>query len=254
MREKLVVGNWKMHTTPTESARLVASIRAQMPQSAAASSVAVVVCPPYTSLEAAQREIQDSHIQLGAQNCHHDEKGAYTGEVSAVALRELGCDFVIVGHSERRRYQQESNELIGKKAVRAIESGLRPIICVGELLEERNAGSTTKVVMRQIEEVFAAMQSTNLESVIVAYEPVWAIGTGLAATPEQAQETHGTIRECLSTVTYCAIPIVYGGSVTPANAAELFACGNIDGALIGGASLSAESFVEIYTSAAGAWQ
>ena len=249
--KKFIVGNWKMNLTHAGSRELVVGLQAN--GACSTEHVAVVICPPYTVLSALH-EITGHSIALGAQNCHVAEKGAYTGEISAQMLLDIGCTYVIVGHSERRRDQHEDDALIGRKAHRALETGLRPIICVGESLEERQQGITRSVITAQLDGIIDSATEQVVASSIIAYEPVWAIGTGLAATSEQAQDVHHDIRQHLHVRGISQhVPLLYGGSVTSANAASLFACPDIDGALVGGASLSAVDFAAIVASAQQAW-
>lgn len=218
--------------------------------------VEVVVCPPFTALESAARALDGSVVKLGAQNMHPEPQGAFTGEVSAPMLREHFVTHVILGHSERRTLFGESDAFINQKVLAALKHQLRPILCVGELLAEREAGSTLKVVQAQTERALEGVGKDIAPSVIIAYEPVWAIGTGKVATAEQAQEVHGFIRGLLAKLFTQAVAqklrIIYGGSMKPANAAELFAQSDIDGGLIGGASLEPRSFVELVQAAAAA--
>jgi triosephosphate isomerase len=211
------------------------------------------VCPPFTNLETVNAVIKDSAIQLGAQNMYFEENGAFTGEISPAMLKSVGCSFVILGHSERRTIFGESNQLINKKIKAALKFGIKPIFCIGESLEQRENGTTFKVVENQITEGLAGITESELETLIIAYEPVWAIGTGKVASPEQAQEVHKFIRQLLSKI-YTAqfaekVIIQYGGSVKPENAAELLSQPDIDGALVGGACLKADSFAKIIISA-----
>ncbi|MFN4908469.1 MAG: triose-phosphate isomerase [Bacteroidota bacterium] len=243
MRQRLIVGNWKMNLLQAEALALVDEL-----ESAGAVSgdgVEVVICPPYTALAALGGRGLSS-ITLGAQNCHARQKGAFTGEISAEMLTDAGCRYVILGHSERRRDQHETDVEIGNKANHALHSGLRPIICLGEQLEERQSGRTHEVINRQIDGIIGSAGAQVMSQAVVAYEPVWAIGTGLAATAEQAQEVHSSIREHLIKHGVSGtVPLLYGGSVTGGNAADLFACADIDGALVGGASLKAPEFAVI---------
>lgn len=238
-----VVGNWKMNLTPTAAIDLVQGLARH--NAVSDELVNVVICPPFTLLSM----INDHDIRsisLGGQTCHHVEKGAYTGEISAQMLRDVGCTYVILGHSERRRDQHEDDALIGRKALHAHHVGLRPIVCVGETLDQRHDGSTFDVVKHQLDGIIASASSDVVASSLIAYEPVWAIGTGLAATAEQAQEVHAFIRSHLHASGISSqVPLLYGGSVTSGNAAELFACVDIDGALVGGASLKADEFAQI---------
>jgi len=250
MRTRVVAGNWKMNTYPNEATKLVHEIVGDtQTQKAVAAGVRVVIFPPYTSLFAALESTMGHGISVGAQNCHHEGPGAYTGEISAEVLSAIGCSYVIVGHSERRRDQGESNVLIGRKAVHAITNSLTPIICIGETLQERQADATTDVIRKQLSEIIAVVGPDVMQQCVVAYEPVWAIGTGLAATPEQAQQVHALVRHELQSIGAQDVSILYGGSVTDANAEVLFGCDDIDGALVGGASLRASSFVSIVAAA-----
>jgi triosephosphate isomerase len=249
--KKFIVGNWKMNFTHAAARELVQGLHAN--GACSTEQVSVVICPPYTLLTA-MHDLKGDYIALGAQNCHAEEKGAYTGEISAQMLTDIGCAYVIVGHSERRRDQYENDNQIGHKARRAIASGLRPIICVGESFEERQQGITHTVITAQLNGIINAASEEVVASSIIAYEPVWAIGTGLAATSEQAQEVHRDIRQHLqSSGVTRAVPILYGGSVTSANAPSLFSCPDIDGALVGGASLNASDFAAIVRAAGKAW-
>lgn len=247
MRKKIVAGNWKMHMNLTESVQLISEIKKKL--ESADINCGVIICPPFTSLDAASSMIKNSHIQLGAQNMHFESKGAFTGEVSADMLKNVGCEFVILGHSERRTIFKETDEFINKKIHAAISASLIPIFCIGETLEEREKGITFDVVKRQMKIGLENVSSENAEKMILAYEPVWAIGTGKTATPEQAEEVHAYLRKLIAEMynEECAnnITIQYGGSVKPENAKELFSQPNIDGGLIGGACLKADSFFRI---------
>lgn len=249
-RKKLIAGNWKMNKTPSDGASLVAELVATIGKQ---SDVEVVVCPPFTGLESAAKALDGSTLKLGAQNMHFEANGAFTGEVSAPMLRALFATHVILGHSERRSYFGETDSLINKKVAAALKNQLRPILCVGETLAEREAGSTLKVVQTQTEAALEGVSKEQAASLVIAYEPVWAIGTGKVATTEQAQEVHAFIRGLLTklfteTVSQ-KIRILYGGSMKPANAPELLAQKDIDGGLIGGASLESRSFVELVKAA-----
>lgn len=250
LRKKLIAGNWKMNKTPADGAALVRDIVAAIGKQ---SDVDVVVCPPFTGLEAAAKALEGSNVKLGAQNMHFEASGAFTGEISAPMLRAIFATHVILGHSERRTLFGETDELINKKVLAAMKNQLRPIFCVGETLGERESGSTLKVVQTQVERGLEGVSKDLAASVIVAYEPVWAIGTGKVATTEQAQEVHAFIRGLLTKLFTEAVAqkvrILYGGSMKPANAPELLAQKDIDGGLIGGASLEARSFVELVNSA-----
>ena len=250
MRTKIIAGNWKMNTTAVEAEGLVRGILEKVSD---VRGVDIVVCPPFTSLAVVSPLIGGSNVALGAQNMHWEDKGAYTGEVSATMLLTLGCQFVILGHSERRSYFFETDEVVAQKAKAAISSGLIPIVCVGETLDERERELTNQVVERQVTGAFRGMTPEEFNGIVVAYEPVWAIGTGKTATTEQAQEVHAFIRDRLSRMFGEDVAgktrIQYGGSMKPENAAELLAQADIDGGLIGGASLKADSFEEIIRAA-----
>lgn len=253
MRPTIIAGNWKMNKDIDDSVELLQGIKSTA--SGFPSGVKVIVCPPYTSLAVAMRLLEGTPISLGAQNMHHEDEGAYTGEVSAKMLKSVGCRYVIVGHSERRQYFSESNELINKKARKALASGLIPIICVGETLEEREKNITENVISVQVKGVLKELASGDVEKSIIAYEPVWAIGTGKTATPQQAEEVHQLIRKLIgqmhSWATAEKVVIQYGGSVKPDNAQVLLSQPNIDGALVGGACLKSDSFSQIIKAAAG---
>ncbi len=239
-----------MNKTAREAAALAAEIRSAL---GGFSAVECVLCPPFTSLRAVREVVAESVIQLGAQNVHWETSGAYTGEISAAMLLEEGCKYVIVGHSERRQYFGETDETVNRRARAALAAGLSPIVCVGETLAEREAGRTFEVIERQVRAGLAGLVGADWERLVIAYEPVWAIGTGRTATAAQAQEVHALIRRQLRDLAGDAaerIRIQYGGSVKPENAAELFGQPDVDGGLIGGASLQAASFVAIVRAAA----
>jgi triosephosphate isomerase len=243
-----VAGNWKLHNTISEATDLVKSLDEAKDRFAEAQ---MVVIPPYTALSGIREELANSPIKIGAQNLYWEDKGAFTGEISAPMLKDAGCDFVVIGHSERRQYFGETNETVNKKIRAALGAELTPIMCIGESLEERESKKTIEKVETQLTEELAGFEIDEIASIIIAYEPIWAIGTGLTATPEQAQEVHAFIRAQLSEkygndTSACAI-ILYGGSVKPANAYSLLKEKDINGALVGGASLNADSFVEIAT-------
>ena len=247
MRQPLVAGNWKMHGSRDSVGELVAALKA----SALADAVEVAVCPTYVHLAQALELCAGSVIGVGAQDCSHVEAGAYTGEVSAPMLADVGCQWVILGHSERRAYHAESDSLISAKLKMAVEAGLKPILCVGETREQRESGEAEAVVAAQL--AGALNGHSQLPGLVIAYEPVWAIGTGLTASPEQAQDMHAFIRGQLADVAGLHANdtrLLYGGSVKPGNAAELFAQADIDGALVGGAALVAEDFQAICNAAA----
>ncbi len=252
-RKKLIAGNWKMNKTSADGVTLVHDIVGAVGKQA---DVDIVVCPPFTALESVAKALEGSNVKLGAQNMHHEASGAFTGEISAAMLRAMFATHVILGHSERRTYFGENDEFINKKVLAALKNQLRPILCVGETLAEREAGSTLKVVQTQTERGLEGVSKDQATSLVIAYEPVWAIGTGKVATTEQAQEVHAFIRGLLVKLFGDAIAqkvrILYGGSMKPANAPELLAQTDIDGGLIGGASLEARSFVELVTAAAAA--
>ena len=242
MRKKLVAGNWKMHGSLAENAALLAALKPAL------AGIEAVVCVPFPYLAQAQSELAGSSIAWGAQNLSEHSKGAYTGEVSASMLRDFGCQYVIVGHSERRSLYGESDRQVAAKFIAAQAGGLVPILCVGESLEERESGVTEQVVARQLDAVISAAGIGSLANAIVAYEPVWAIGTGKTASPQQAQAVHAFIRGKIAGLDAAiadGLVIQYGGSVKAANAAELLAQPDIDGGLIGGASLVAEEFAAI---------
>jgi triosephosphate isomerase len=246
MRKPIVAGNWKMNKTVAEAVTLIEAIKEK---AADIQGVDIVVCPPFTALQAAKAALAGSSVDLGAQNVHWEKSGAYTGEVSVEMLREVGCHYVILGHSERRQYFKETDEQVNRKAKAALAGGLYPIVCVGELLEERESGRMESVISTQVRGSLAGLSANDLLKTVVAYEPVWAIGTGRTATPAQAQEVHALIRSLLKELAdehvAQSVRIQYGGSVKPSNAKELFGQPDIDGGLIGGASLEAGSFLDI---------
>ena len=243
MARPLVAGNWKMNTTVQEAAALASAVREALDD---ISDVDVVLCPPFISLAEVARVVEGSPIRVGAQNMHHEDKGAFTGEVSSMMLQGL-CGYVVLGHSERRRDFAETDDLVNRKARKALEAGLRPIICVGEVLEERQQGREEAVVSASLTACLNGISSPN--DLAVAYEPVWAIGTGLSATSEQAQAMASLIRRLLTDQFgeqgAASVPVLYGGSVTPDNIGGLASQRDIDGALVGGASLNAGQFAEI---------
>ncbi len=255
MKRMMVAGNWKMFSTVNSATQLIEGIVGGLPSPVTErngdSQTDVVICPPYTVLGTAAHLLANSPIALGGQNCHHEQEGAFTGEVSAQMLTDIGCSYVILGHSERRRDYHESNSLIALKALAAVTAGLTPIVCVGESLEQRERGETADVVGTQLTEFVHGAGSGCLAASIIAYEPVWAIGTGKAATPEQAQEVHADIRRRCEEQYGLSPMILYGGSVNANNAQSLFQQVDIDGALVGGASLSVESFLAIIKAAVG---
>ena len=250
MRKPMVAGNWKMNKGLYETRDL---IREMYPVLRAVEDVEIVVCPPFVGLGVARREVDESTIKLGAQNMHWADSGAFTGETSPLMLKEL-CEYVILGHSERRAMFGETDETVNKKALAALAHGLKPIVCVGETLEENQSGITAEVVSRQVRAGLEGLTQEQAEQVVIAYEPVWAIGTGLAATPEGANAVHKDVirpilREMFGEEIGDGMRILYGGSVNPGNAEELFGQSDIDGGLIGGASLKAESFIALVKAA-----
>lgn len=244
MRRKLVAGNWKLHGSRAFATELVAQIAAHMPLE----GVDVVILPPLPYLGDLIEDFEEHHLCFGAQDVSSNEKGAYTGEVSATMLVDVGAEYGLVGHSERRQYHQESSELVARKFAAAMHAGLIPVLCVGESLEQREAGQTEAVLRAQLAPVLALVGSEGFARAVLAYEPIWAIGTGRTASPEQAQAVHAFLRgEVAKADARIAdsLPIVYGGSVKPDNAKELFAQPDVDGGLVGGASLVAEDFLAI---------
>jgi len=245
MRIPMIAGNWKMNTTVSEAVELVRAMQDELDKVA---DVDKIICPPFVSLAAVRELIEGSSVKLGAQNLFFVEKGAYTGEISPLMVADL-CEFVIIGHSERRQYFHETGEIVNKKIVAALKLGLKPILCIGERLEENEAGRTEEVVTGQLGSSLAGIDYIN--GMIIAYEPVWAIGTGKAATGEQANETISLIRRNIARLYSDGIAqnmrILYGGSVTAANATEFMKQPEIDGALVGGASLKAAEFLSIVT-------
>jgi len=239
----MIAGNWKMNTTLSEATELVKAMRAGLDQ---IDNVDKVICPPFISLAVVGELIKGSSIKLGAQNVYFEEKGAYTGEISPLMLADQ-CEFVIIGHSERRQYFNETGEIVNKKIVAALKAGLKPILCIGEKLEENEAGRTEEMVTEQLRSSLAKIAYLN--GLVIAYEPIWAIGTGRAATGKQANETIGLIRRNIAKLYNKEIAqnmrILYGGSVTAANTAEFINQPEIDGALVGGASLKATEFLSI---------
>jgi len=246
MRKPLIAGNWKMYKTSDQAVKLTAAIKAALKDFESAD---IVLCPPFTVLSTVYNVISDCDIQLGGQDLYFEKEGAFTGEISPIMLKDCGCEFVILGHSERRKYFAETDGIINKKVKAALEVGLKPICCIGETLEEREAGKTIDVVKTQLTGCLAGIEIGDALNLVIAYEPVWAIGTGKNATAAQAEEVHKFIRtwisENLSQGVANAVRILYGGSVKPANTKELMSEEDVDGALVGGASLEASSFVEI---------
>jgi len=249
MRKPLVAGNWKMHGSRAENASLVETLLDLLrPESRAE----VLICPPFVYLWETGRMLKDTDVALGAQSVCAEPLGAFTGEISGSMLLDVGCRYVLVGHSERRQLYGESDALVARKFLATQSQGLTPVLCVGETLEERESGRTTQVVERQLEAVLSVSGVAALGNAVIAYEPVWAIGTGRTASPEQAQEVHALIRAkvaALDATIAGSVRILYGGSVKASNARELFAMADIDGGLVGGASLKAEEFAQICAAA-----
>ena len=250
MRKPIIAGNWKMYKTIPEAIALVDALAGRAGEFG---DVEVVICPPFTALEQAAKRLRGTPMALGAQDCHWETQGAFTGEVAPGMLTDAGCAYVILGHSERRQYFGETDERINQKALACLAQRLRPIICVGETLGQRQANETLHVIERQLRECLKGLTAAQLAQSVIAYEPVWAIGTGQNATPAQAQNVHTFIRDWLAqqhgAATAAQVRIQYGGSVKPENALELMRQTDIDGGLIGGASLQAEAFVRIIAAA-----
>lgn len=248
MRVPIIAGNWKMHKTVTEALEFTVSLRNLVKD---IKGVDIVIAPPYTALHMVSQLLLETEIGLAAQNMHWENSGAFTGEISPAMLAEIGCQYVILGHSERRAYYAETNEGVNKKIKAALAHDLIPIMCIGESLEQREAGETFSHVSKQIAEGLDALRAEQVRGMVIAYEPIWAIGTGLTATPEQAEEVHAFIRQKIKEIfdseTADKVRIQYGGSVKPDNIAGLMAKPDIDGALVGGASLQPESFAKLVT-------
>ncbi|MBT3320322.1 MAG: triose-phosphate isomerase [Clostridia bacterium] len=246
MRKPIIAGNWKMNKTASESKTLIEQL---IPLLADVTEVDVVVCPPFVNVESAAAALKGSNIALGVQNMHYEQSGAYTGEIAPSMLVELGVQYVILGHSERRQFFGETDEGVNKKTRTAIEFGLKPIVCIGETLEEREAGITNEVVCKQTKLALLGLSESEAADVVLAYEPIWAIGTGVTATADDANETIAAIRasvkEAFSGDVAAKIRIQYGGSMKPGNVSELMAKPDIDGGLIGGAALKAEDFSKV---------
>ena len=244
LRKAIIAGNWKMNKTRPEAKELLEAIKPLVAN--ADGKIEVIACVPFTNLETAINTTAGSNVKIGAENVHFEKSGAFTGEISADMLTELGVEYVVIGHSERRQYFGETDETVNKRTKAALEAGLKPIVCVGELKWERECNITEEVIARQIKLDLWSLTAEQVKNTVIAYEPVWAIGTGLTATPEQAEEVCGFIRTQLAKLfnqaTADAVTIQYGGSMNAKNAAELLAKPNIDGGLIGGASLKAEDF------------
>ncbi|MDD4910295.1 MAG: triose-phosphate isomerase [Candidatus Omnitrophica bacterium] len=252
MRRPIIAGNWKLNKTIAESLELVNNLKRQLLD---VEEVELVVCPPFTALAEVAEALFETNIQVGAQDCYWEDSGAFTGEVSAPMLKDAGAKFIIVGHSERRQFFSETDQTVNKKVKAVLKAGLTPIACVGENLTQREKGQTFAIIESHIKGAFDGISAEDAAGIVVAYEPVWAIGTGKTATPQQAQEAHNFIRKLLAKLynddVAGSVRIQYGGSVKPANARELMAQADIDGALVGGASLEAESFAAIVNNSRG---
>jgi len=245
MRRPIIAGNWKMNNTVSEAEEFIKKF---LPLVEGIDDRDIIIAPPFIALASAAELLEGSNVALAAQNTFWEEKGAYTGEISPTMLIKLGCTYVIIGHSERRKYFSEDNSIVNRKIKAALIAGLKPIMCLGEILEQRRKGATIKVVEKQLHEGLEGLEAWQIENMIIAYEPVWAIGTGVNATPQQAQEVHSHIRQRLRTLfgeTGLKVQIQYGGSVKPDNINDLMSEADIDGALVGGASLKADSFASI---------
>lgn len=245
MRKPIIAGNWKMNKTVAEATELIKALKPKVKNA----NADVVICVPYTDLWAAAKLVKNTNIKLGAENVAWADSGAFTGEISAEMLKEIGVEYVIIGHSERRQYFGETDETVNKRLKQALKNGLKPIVCVGETLEEREQDKTADVLKKQVLDGFKDITAKEFKEIVIAYEPVWAIGTGKTATAEDANNTIGLIRNCIAEnfgdKTAKDLRIQYGGSMKPANAKELMAQKNIDGGLIGGAALKAEDFSAI---------
>lgn len=244
MRKPIIAGNWKMHKTIAEALDFVNAVKDRVNND----NVEAVICAPFTLLKDLKEATKGTNIKIGAQNMHFEEKGAFTGEISPLMLKELDMDYVVIGHSERRQYFNETNETVNKKVLKALEVGIDPILCVGETLEEREAGNTKDVCKVQVEKALENVSKEDLAKVVIAYEPVWAIGTGKTATSEDANDVIAYIREVVANLygeLANEVRIQYGGSVKPSNVAEIMNQSDIDGALVGGASLEANDYVDL---------
>ena len=244
MRKPIIAGNWKMHKTIAEALEFVNEVNDRVNND----KVEAVICAPFTLLKDLKQATKGTNIKIGAQNMHFEEKGAFTGEISPLMLKELDMDYVVIGHSERRQYFNETDETVNKKVLKALEVGIDPILCVGETLEEREAGNTKDVCKVQVEKALENVSKEDLAKVVIAYEPVWAIGTGKTATSEDANDVIAYIREVVANLygeLANEVRIQYGGSVKPSNVAEIMNQSDIDGALVGGASLEANDYVEL---------
>ena len=248
MRKPFICGNWKMNKTVTEAAAFMKDFVARV-KGVDASKIEIGIGAPFINLEKMAEAAKGTVIEIGAENCHWEEKGAFTGEIAANMVKDAGCSFVILGHSERRQYFGETNEIINKKVIAALNAGLQVIMCIGETLEEREAGKAEAVVKDHLNGGLKGLTAEQMKNVVIAYEPVWAIGTGKTATPAQAQEIHafarGVLKEMFGAAVADATRIQYGGSMKPSNVKELMACPDVDGGLIGGASLKPEDFEQL---------
>lgn len=249
--KKFIAANWKMNKGLVQSQQFAEEFKAYY-EKHKISFVDVVLCPPFTSLEAVNKKINNSGIKLGAQNMHYESQGAFTGEISAGMLKSCGAEYVIIGHSERRQYFNETNSTVNKKVLTALDEGLKPIVCIGETLQEREDKITEAVIEEQLKTCLGHVSEEQMQGFVIAYEPVWAIGTGKNATPHQAESVHNFIRKKLKKMYSEPVSektrVIYGGSITAENAKELFASETINGGLVGGASLEVQSFIEIINS------
>ena len=244
MRKPIIAGNWKMHKTIAEALEFVSDIKDRVNNE----KVEAVICAPFTLLKDLKEATKGTSIKIGAQNMHFEEKGAFTGEISPLMLKELDMDYVIIGHSERRQYFNETNETVNKKVLKALEIGIDPILCVGETLEEREAGNTKDVCKVQVEKALENVSKEDIAKVVIAYEPIWAIGTGKTATSEDANDVIAYIRQVVANLykdLANEVRIQYGGSVKPSNVGEIMNQSDIDGALVGGASLEANDYIQL---------
>ena len=244
MRKPIIAGNWKMHKTIAEALEFVNDVKDKVSNN----EVEAVICAPFTLLKDLKEATKGTNIKIGAQNMHFEEMGAFTGEISPLMLKELDMDYVVIGHSERRQYFNETNETVNKKVLKALDVEINPILCVGETLEEREAGNTKNVCKVQVEKALENVAKEDLAKIVIAYEPVWAIGTGKTATSEDANDVIAYIREVIANLygeLANEVRIQYGGSVKPSNVAEIMRQSDIDGALVGGASLQANDYVEL---------
>ncbi|MBO5759927.1 MAG: triose-phosphate isomerase [Lentisphaeria bacterium] len=252
-RKIFIAGNWKMNKTAAETKELCEALKAKF-ASFCPCKAEVAVCPPFTSIATAVEALKGSNIKVGAQNIHWADNGAFTGEISGAMLKEMGIEYVIIGHSERRQYFGETDETVNKRIAAALKYDLKPIVCIGETLEEREGNKTEEVLAKQIKDGFANIAAADMAKVTIAYEPVWAIGTGKTATPDMAEETHAFIRKTFADLYGAevaeALVIQYGGSMKPENSKDLVAQKDIDGGLIGGAALKADSFYDLVANAA----